>query len=200
MKALEDQLQRRVEDWDPRSRLVYVAAPFAAPTAALEALNAADARQLGRIVESLGWYPVVPHRLGYSDRDLNGDPSPECRARALAATMEVMRAVMGMGGLLAVLLEADAGTRSSGVLGEIGAWLNGSRIPPVWVTRPMLARRSTMTITDARGSSITVGAPCRTCGGAGRILCHPERLSMAGGRPRCLVCEHGDRVDRKSVV
>jgi len=105
---------------DFMSKLVYVAAPFSAPTLGGIEENITTAKKLGRLLlQGSGSYPVVPHVM---TADMLDDNIPEERDIALRMTMDVMLAVQKSDGFMVILVDKDGTTKSRGVAAEIARW------------------------------------------------------------------------------
>jgi hypothetical protein len=109
---------------------VYIAAPYAAPTAEERAANVARAVQLGRAV--MAHWPnrpvIVPHLFGagglYGDATDDGGPSP---ARQLALHhCGLMAELVGAAGGWMVVVSAPDGSLSAGCELEVRRWFVGA--------------------------------------------------------------------------
>ncbi len=115
------------------NRMIYVAAPFGAPTAEERTENVARAGALCRLLVYLGAYPVCLHAA--IEAGHYGDDSDEGqRATGLHVARSIAREIVGSGGLL-VALERPGGGVSPGTRDEIewtirNPYEDGDHLPP----------------------------------------------------------------------
>lgn len=119
-------------------RVVYIAAPYSAPTRDGVLRNVARALALGELAAQNGLAPIVPHAMGILG--VHGHPfedSPGVRERALECGAAVARQGSFRGGSIeewavgwAIL--RDDGTRSDGVQLEIQASWTQSWVEKTW--------------------------------------------------------------------
>lgn len=116
-----------------RGRVVYVAAPFSAPTAEERAENVARAGALCRVLVRLGAYPVCLH-AAIEAGHYGDDSDAGQRAVGLHVARSVARSIVDSGGLL-IALERNSGGVSPGTRAEIewttrALYNDGDRLPP----------------------------------------------------------------------
>lgn len=102
--------------------LVYVIAPYAAPTVQEIELNVSRAVAVGRLAAERGFVPIVPHALGWLGVHGAADESdPEVRPRALDCGLSLARLAGSLGADLWVVARGDR-SLSSGTAGELKAY------------------------------------------------------------------------------
>jgi len=105
------------------SRLVYVCAPYGAPTHEEREVNVARALGVAQVLAREGWCPVCLHPAIHAG--VYGDDSdPAQREAGLAVAVRTVEDVVRGGGRVAVLLRDD-GTMSPGTAAE---WLAACRV------------------------------------------------------------------------
>lgn len=103
-------------------KVVYIAAPVAAPTAEAIEDNLCRAEALARHALERGYAPICVHSM--IARAVFGDEqNPEHRARGMAVDMEIVRSVARTGGELWVLYPPGSPFPSKGCHDELQAYL-----------------------------------------------------------------------------
>lgn len=90
--------------------MIYVAAPFTAPTGHGIAQHIAQAERMGKLISDAGAYPVMPQA---NTRSFVGEQTPEFWYEA---TLELMRRCDGV---LAIRVSSTTGETSKGVAAEL---------------------------------------------------------------------------------
>lgn len=99
--------------------IVYICAPFSAPSLLERDRNVNRALLLGRLAVLSGFAPIVVHPS--IDSVFGDDNDPAARARGLACNLAVCELVAHNGGALWILLRDD-GTMSPGCECERAVW------------------------------------------------------------------------------
>lgn len=140
--------------------VVYIAAPYAAPTVGQIARNVARAIAVGRLAADRGLAPLVPHAIGWLGVHGPRDESAAGVRDAAIGSGEALAAMVGAHGGRLWIVSLPNGTLSSGCSREMAAYAAAyreahDRYPPESL---VLRRRWERWSIDVRSAGIRVPA------------------------------------------